>query len=123
MAVRMHVDGLDALAFDDHRQAGARCRLLLGRLLSVRGVQQGAAAEDDTGRCGSFQKVPSTHFFRHNYLLFLPPSDAPFALQDQRARLKQQRLEPLEPIIVREVAQCQAKARAMAYDRPTDDGA
>jgi hypothetical protein len=38
--------------------------------LSVRGVQQGATAEDDSRRCCGFQKVPSIHFFRHKYLPF-----------------------------------------------------
>ena len=53
-AVRVHVDGLDALAVDHHRQP-------CGGLLRAGGVQHGATAEGNSGgRAGALQKVPAS---------------------------------------------------------------
>src|SRR5438270_5465035 len=51
-AMRMHVDGLDALAIDHHRQA-------LRFWLSVGRVQKAATAEGDAAGCCALEKGPS----------------------------------------------------------------
>src|SRR5262245_44163000 len=50
----VHVNGLDSLAVDHHRQA------LSAALLSPRGIPQPTTAENDTGRgAGTLEKIPA----------------------------------------------------------------
>jgi hypothetical protein len=85
MAMRMDVDGLDALALDLDRQAPSA-------VLRMRRVKQAATTEYDTGR--AFEKIPALH------VIILP---AKFFVLGAEYPAVARRLQPVRTLVVAHV--------------------